>query len=211
LELNVYSNPERTTLVGSISVSQPGVDDLRYVMCPQSATAGAGGAIVGYVENLDLQEGGAVLKEVVDFFGLSDAVLRDKTLAAVSDSVGLADVSLKHWAPQVFDSLGLSDTILRGRRFSVFDSVGVGDFVSVVSEMVKQVMDSVGVSDFVGLDKVLLLGDHVGLTDNVYVNKILVISDEMALVEVVEKSVQGVVKTRVFLVLGDLAVQLTGD
>ena len=29
--------------------------------------------------------------------------------------------------------------------------------------------------------------------------------------EVVEKSVQGVVKTKIFLIIGDLAVQLTGD
>ena len=29
--------------------------------------------------------------------------------------------------------------------------------------------------------------------------------------EVVEKSVQGVVKTKVFLIMGDLAIQLTGD
>lgn len=45
----------------------------------------------------------------------------------------------------------------------------------------------------------------------VYVNKILIISDGIALVEVVEKSVQGVVKTRIFLIIGDLAIQLTGD
>ena len=29
--------------------------------------------------------------------------------------------------------------------------------------------------------------------------------------EVVEKSVQGVIKTKVFLIMGDLAIQLTGD
>lgn len=29
--------------------------------------------------------------------------------------------------------------------------------------------------------------------------------------EVVEKSVQGVVKTKVFLIMGNLAIQLTGD
>jgi hypothetical protein len=29
--------------------------------------------------------------------------------------------------------------------------------------------------------------------------------------EVVEKSVQGVIKTKVFLIMGNLAIQLTGD
>jgi len=60
------------------------------------------------------------------------------------------------------------------------------------------------------LNKALVLADQIRLTDNVYVNKILIISDYMALAEVVEKSVQGVVKTRIFLVMGDLAIQLTG-
>jgi len=209
LEFRVYTDPDRTNLVVSLSISKSGVDNLRYIMCPQSATASAGGAIVGYVENLDLQEGGAVVKDVADSFSLSDAVLRGKTLA-ISDSVGLAEVSLKHGALQVFDLLGLSDAILRGRQFSVFDFLSISELVSVLAELVKHVTDSVGVSDVVGLDKVLLLGDQIRLAENVFVNKVLVVSDGVFLVEVVEKSVHGVVKTRVFLVLGDLAVQLTG-
>ena len=70
--------------------------------------------------------------------------------------------------------------------------------------------DSLSLSDAVSLNKTLLLADQIQLTDNVYVNKILIISDDMALVEVVEKSVQGVVKTKIFLIMGNLAIQLTG-
>ena len=43
---------------------------------------------------------GFILKEVTDSLSLSDAVLRDKILT-VSDSVGLADVPLKDWTPQI--------------------------------------------------------------------------------------------------------------
>jgi len=171
---------------------------------------------------------GAILKEVTDSLSLSDAVLRDKTLA-ISDSVGLADAPLKHWTPQIsdsialsdsilrnkafqiLDSLGLSDTILRGEQFSVSDSISLCELVTVITEIIKQVTDSLSLSDIVSLNKALVLADQIQLTDNVYVNKILIISDYMALVEVVEKSVQGVVKTKIFLIMGDLAIQLTGD
>ena len=83
--------------------------------------------------------------------------------------------------------------------------------ITVITEIIKQVTDSLSLSDIVSLNKTLLLADQIQLTDNVYVNKILTISDGMALAEVVEKSVQGIVKTRIFLIIGDLAVQLTGD
>ena len=82
--------------------------------------------------------------------------------------------------------------------------------ITAITEIINQVTDSLNLSDAVSLNKTLLLADQIQLTDNVYVNKILIISDDMALVEVVEKSVQGVVKTKVFLIIGDLAIQLTG-
>jgi hypothetical protein len=171
---------------------------------------------------------GAVLKEVTDSISLAESILRDKTLT-ISDSVGLADAPLKYWTPQIsdsialsdsilrnkafqiLDSLGLSDTILRDKQFSVSDSISLSELITVITEIIKQVTDSLSLSDIVSLNKALVLADQIQLTDNVYVNKILIISDYMALVEVVEKSVQGVVKTRIFLIIGDLAIQLTGD
>jgi len=58
LELRVYTDAARTNLLGSTSVSQSGVDNLRYIMVPQSGTTDTyvNVAISGYVENLDLQE-----------------------------------------------------------------------------------------------------------------------------------------------------------
>jgi hypothetical protein len=155
------------------------------------------------------ESGGAILKEVTDSLSLSDALLANKTFTVV-DSVGLVDSSLKHWTPQIFDSLGLSDTILRDKQFSVSDSISLGELITVMTEIVKQVTDSLSLSEAVSLNKALLLADQIQLTDNVYVNKILTVSDDVALAEVVEKSVQGVVKTKVFLIIGDLAIQLTG-
>jgi hypothetical protein len=151
-----------------------------------------------------------VVKEVVDSLGLGDGVLRGKALS-VSDGVGVVDVLLRDWGLQVSDSVAFLDGVLAGKGFSVFDSVSLGELVDVVVEIVKRVTDSVSVLDVVGLGKALLVGDGVGLGDGVCVGRVLVVSDGVVLVEVVEKSVRGVVRTRVFLVLGGLAVQLTGD
>ena len=98
---------------------------------------------------------------------------------------------LKHWFPQISDVISLSDGVLSGKLLEIFDSLGLGDVA--------------------GLGKVLSVEDVLGLGDSVFVSKVLGVSDGVGLVEVVEKGVGGVVRTRVFLVLGDLAIQLCGD
>jgi hypothetical protein len=228
LTLYIYSDSARTNLLATITLTLQADHKLRYCYPCQTRNLGDTSDWQDYdIENLDLQEGGAILKEIADSLSLSDVVLRDKTLT-ISDSVGLADAPLKHWTPQIsdsialsdavlrnktfqiFDSLGLSDTILRGKQFSVSDFISLCELITVITEIIKQVTDSLSLSDIVSLNKALLVADQIRLTDNVYVNKILIISDSMALAEVVEKSVQGVVKTKVFLIMGDLAIQLTG-
>ena len=214
--------------VGAVEFTLSQDCNFQYIYpCGSWNTGNIGYEVNTDIENLDLQEGGAILKEVADSLSLSDSLLCNKTFA-VTDSVGLADAPLKHWTPQIsdsialsdavlrnktfqiLDSLGLSDTILRGKQFSVSDSISLCELITVITETIKQVTDSLSLSDILGLNKTLLVADQIRLTDNVYVNKILIISDSMALAEVVEKSVQGVVKTRIFLIIGDLAIQLTG-
>jgi len=225
----IYSDSARTNLLATLSLTlHGGQPSHRYVWVADEYNNGQARWGDFDIENLDLQEGGAILKEVADSLSLSDSLLCNKTFA-VTDSVGLADAPLKHWTPQIsdsialsdavlrnktfqiLDSLGLSDTILRGKQFSVSDFISLCELITVITEIIKQVTDSLSLSDGVGLNKALLVADQIRLTDNVYVNKILIISDSMALAEVVEKSVQGVVKTRIFLIIGDLAIQLTGD
>lgn len=134
-------------------------------------------------------EAGAVLKEVADLLSLGDSVLCGKSFS-VSDSVGVVDDSLRDWSPQVADVVGVSDVVLLSRLFQVLDVLSSSDLASV--------------------DKALSLEDLIGLGDNAYVNKLLEISDFVALAEVVEKGVGGAAKTRIFLILGDVAIQLTG-
>lgn len=153
----------------------------------------------------------ATVKEVADSLSLSDSILRNKMLL-VSDSVGLADVSL-------------SD-----KTFAVTDFVCFSEVIEVLAgAIVKYVADAIGLSEQIKLDKNFIVSDAMNLfdqvfrhkpsvaivdamelSDNAYVSKILFVSDQIALAEIVEKSVWGGVKTRVFLVFGDLAVQICG-
>ena len=155
------------------------------------------------------EETETVLNEVVDSLGLSDSLSCGKAFV-VADSVGLFDASLRDWILQSSDVIAVSDMVFRGKQFSVSDSVGVSELVTVVTEIVRQVTDSVTVSDVVGLHRALLLTDQIQLAENVYVNKVLIVADGVALAEIVEKAVAGAVKTKIFLVMGDVAIQLTG-
>jgi hypothetical protein len=58
--------------------------------------------------------------------------------------------------------------------------------------------------------KILKVLDSVGLGDAVKVDKALIVSDQIALVEVVYAFLP-VKKTKLFLIVGNLAIQLTGD
>lgn len=228
-------------------------------------TAGTGNAFKEsiYVEYSPV---GASFKEVADSFSFSDGILCNKTLA-LSDTVGLADLPLKDWAPTiadlisvseiveviagaiikyVTDAIGLTEQIKINRAFIVSDTMNVLDQVfrhkpsvtvtealalaeMIVAVKTIAVMDQIALSDMVLILKqlrvidavdlmdvvstptrVLHVLESVGLSEDACVGKILVVSDQMALVETVEKVVAGGVKTRIFLVLGDFAVQLTG-
>jgi hypothetical protein len=111
------------------------------------------------------------------------------------------------------------------------DSASLSEIATVlISEITKYITDSVGVADLTAalktlktLDALTLVDaastpsrvlqalDAFGLTDDSYVNKTLQINETIRLVEVVETGAVGVKKTRLFLIIGDLAVQLTGN
>lgn len=210
LTCKIYSDASRTNLLDTLSITLQADHKWCYLYIAQSSHETYAQWLDADFDNLDLQEGAAVVKEVADSLSLVEAVLRNKTLA-VSDSVGVAEAPLKDWTSQISDAVTLLDVVLRGKQFSVLESLSLSELVTVFTGVVNEVADSVGLSDTAGLDKVLSLSDQIQLADNVYVSKILVVSDQASLIEVVEKTVAGAVKTRVFLVLGDLAIQLTRE
>ena len=155
---------------------------------------------------------GASLKTVADSLGLSDSVLRHKAVLPISDVVGLAELILRHKTLAVSDGVGASDVartdkspliaadalslvdaILRNKQFALADTVALADAVSTPSRVLRAI-------------------DAVGLADGALVNKVLQLTESISLVEVVEVGTGGAAKkTKLFLILGELALQLTGD
>jgi len=109
----------------------------------------------------------------------------------------------------VTDAFSLSDTILTHKTFTVSDAIGLAD-ASPLRDKKFTTTDQISIADQAATPtRVLQALDSIGLSENVYVNKTLTITDEIALVEVVEKWVPGaLVKTKIFLILGGIAIQL---
>jgi hypothetical protein len=153
------------------------------------------------------------LIEVGDSLGLSDAILRHKTLS-VTDAVGANDVALGNKEPLIVnDAVSLADLVeaITGTIIkTVFDTVGTADIVLMDKQTATA--DMVSVLDTVSTpSRVLQALEAVGVADGALVRKTLMITETVNLAEVVEVGVGGVKKTRLFLILGDLAVQPTGD
>ena len=156
---------------------------------------------------------GATLQTVTDSLALSESVLRNKALLPVSDSVGLADSLYGNKLLLLGDSASLSElvtVIIGGVMKYVMDSVNIVDLAFALKTL--KTSDSLTLVDAVSTpSRVLNALDAIGATDNAAVNKVLQITDTVSLAEIVEVGAGGVKKTKLFLILGDLAVQLTGD
>ncbi len=92
----------------------------------------------------------------------------------------------------VTDSLSLLDTAYRNKRLVATDTSSLAD-------------------DLVFTGKIVVTADAVNFADSIIVNKVLQVTETIHLVETVQVGVGGAKKTRLFLLLGDLAVQLTGE
>jgi hypothetical protein len=88
--------------------------------------------------------------------------------------------------------VGLADSVLLNKILAIADSVTLLDSASTPSRVIRAL-------------------ESIVLVDNAFVNKTLQITEAVSLVEVVEVGGGGAKKTRLFLILGDLAVQLSGN
>ncbi len=159
-------------------------------------------------------ETSTTLKSVSDSLGVSDAVLRHKTILPVADIAGLSDSILQDKAFVVFDSTGVMDSAKSMKNpLLVSDAVGLADFVDVIAgAILKYVIDTADLTDSVLLNKTVIANDVATLVDQVLRDKsAMTVADEVGVAEVVEVGVAGSRKTKLFLVLGGLALQLTGE
>jgi hypothetical protein len=109
----------------------------------------------------------------------------------------------------VTDALALSDDACRNKNFVIADTSGLTDAVLQHKTLVAN--DSVDVNDAVLTDKTVVTADAVNLAGSLIVDKVLQVTETTNLFETVQVGVGGVKKTKLFLIIGDLAVQLTGE
>lgn len=149
---------------------------------------------------------------VTDSLGLSDAVRRNKSFA-IADASSLADSVLRNKTLAITDSVGANDQVLGNKLpLIVAEAVSLSELITVIAEaIVKTVIDTIGASDAALINKTAVIADSVNLADSIIVNKILQLTETINLVETIQVGVGGAKKTKLFLILGDLAVQLAGE
>jgi hypothetical protein len=113
---------------------------------------------------------------------------------------------------QITDSLSLAENLLRYKpALLVADNINAADS-TLNHKPLLPLVDSVSLADATSTPaRVLHALDSIGIGDTALVSKLLVLTEEVSLVEIVERGIGGALKTRLFLILGDLAVQLTGN
>jgi hypothetical protein len=131
----------------------------------------------------------------------------------------------------LYNALELEDVLYGDKAFLLGDEASLSELVTVIIVgALKQVTDSVDIIDVAAVLKtvkatysvelvdaaltparVLKALDAAGLADNSAVNKVLLITETDSLAEIVQVDAGGAKKTKLLLILGDLAVQLTGD
>jgi hypothetical protein len=113
---------------------------------------------------------------------------------------------------EISDALGLADALLCNKTINLIDNVASLESV-LGNKPALLIADAISFADSaLTPSRVLWAIDNVGISDDALIQKLLKINENISLVEIVEKGVSGgVKKTRLFLILGDLAIQLSSD
>lgn len=215
-EYKVYIDGTERISVTGLDTDNRGIVDRVRVGVPSATGMRAHAHRVDCVVVADAYIGteeGPVLKEVTDTVGLAGSILVNKTLS-FEDTIGLEDAVLGNKSPLIVaDAFSLSElinAITEATLKTVTDQVSLSDGAKVLKQL--SVSDAVTLVDGVNVtERTLRVLDAVALADTLHVNKFLQVTETISLAEVVQVGVEGVKKTKLFLILGDLAVQLTGD
>ncbi|MBN1244781.1 hypothetical protein JXA31_04230 [Candidatus Bathyarchaeota archaeon] len=135
------------------------------------------------------------------------------TLVEVADSLELTETVLRNKTLILSDYLGLAESLYGNKSLLLSDSASLSELATVIiGKVIKYVADSVSSADLVSTPfRVLRTLEAIDAADNAVVNKVLQITETVSLAEIVEVGAGGAKKTKLFLIIGDLAVQLTGD
>jgi hypothetical protein len=163
---------------------------------------------VGLSEIITVITGG-IIKEVLDGIGLSDQVTINKSLI-IQETISMLDQIFRHKPSiTITDVIALAEIIAASKLLTITDAVSIADVVYTMKTL--PIYDQIAITDQVSTPtRILQALDAIGLSDTSYVNKTLIITDQIGLAEVVEVGKGGAQKTKLFLILGDLAIQIQG-
>lgn len=109
----------------------------------------------------------------------------------------------------VTDALALSDAVYRNKSLVIADTSGLTE--AILQNKTLGANDLVDVNDAALTDKIVVTADAVNLAGSIFADKALQVTEAISLVETVQVGVGGAKKTKLFLIIGDFAVQLTGE
>ncbi|MCW4046041.1 MAG: DUF2341 domain-containing protein [Candidatus Bathyarchaeota archaeon] len=152
----------------------------------------------------------AIIKTIVESIGLVDAAYVNKT-TIINDALSVLDQLFRHKpAISLSDAIGVAEAVLAAKLLAIADSAELADALSFLKTL--NVSDSLSLVDAASTPaRVLWALDSAGLLDNVVGDKVLLINDGVSLAEVAEVGTGGAKRTKLFLILGDLAIQLLSE
>jgi hypothetical protein len=129
---------------------------------------------------------------VSDSLGLSDGTYRNKPSLSLADTLGVSESPLRNKALTITDAVSAQDVLGGNRALAILDIVGLGD--SALSM------------------KTLKVTDDCALTEETLSPlRTIAMSESISLTEFAHVGAGGTKKTKLFLVMGDLALQIAGD
>ncbi|MBT0159305.1 DUF2341 domain-containing protein [Candidatus Bathyarchaeota archaeon A05DMB-2] len=151
-----------------------------------------------------------IIKNVAESVGLVDAAYVNKT-AIINDALSMLEQVLRHKpAVSLSDAIDVAEAVLAAKLLAIADSAELTDALRFLKAL--NVSDELSLVDAVSTPaRVLWALDAAELSDNIVIDKVLQINDSVSIAEVVEVSAGGAKKTKLFLILGDLAIQLASD
>jgi hypothetical protein len=173
-----------------------------------------------YYDSDRIDIGGSVLSSLVyvDCIEVADAYIgpeSSSTLQTVTDSLFASELTLRHKASLILsDAIGASEVNRRDRvPLVVSEAILVSDAVNTsVTYAFIAVADTLSLAEAVLTPtRATQILDAVTSEAHLGVDRALQVTDSCALVEVAAVGTGKVAKTRLFLMLGDFALELSGD
>ncbi len=152
---------------------------------------------------------------LVDCVVVADAYIGPEaasSIKTVTDNLSLNEVLLRHKILSVFDSAGASEANVSRDKTPLVALDAISIFDSALANKSCIISDGLSLDESTYLpSRILKALDNIAISEDALIQKAIIIDESISLVEIVEAGGGISRKTRLYLVLGDLAIELTGN